>query len=104
MAAWLVASIDKFHPALISQWRRQHPSPLELPRILNGLTSFGPLGLLIGPLVLSLCVSAFRIYEMDVLRAPTPAATPASGEPAGLRAQMAAAAGVMQKGMPGESK
>jgi len=33
------------------------------------LISFGALGLLVGPLIVSLGVSAVRIYEMDVLRA-----------------------------------
>jgi hypothetical protein len=39
---------------------------------------FGPMGLLLGPLVLSLAVSAMRIYEMDVLRAPPSSALPVS--------------------------
>jgi predicted PurR-regulated permease PerM len=40
--------------------------------ILGGLISFGALGLLVGPLIVSLGVSAVRIYEMDVLRARPP--------------------------------
>jgi predicted PurR-regulated permease PerM len=36
--------------------------------ILGGLVSFGAVGLLVGPLILSLGVSALHIYDMDVLR------------------------------------
>jgi len=59
--------------------------------ILGGLVSFGALGLLVGPLILSLGVSALHIYEMDVLRVapagveplppPQPAAAPADRVP-----------------------
>ena len=51
--------------------------------ILGGLISFGALGLLVGPLIVSLGVSAVRIYEMDVLRARAPAgsAIPAQSLP-----------------------
>jgi predicted PurR-regulated permease PerM len=36
--------------------------------ILGGLLAFGPLGFLIGPVILSLVISAIRIYRLDVLR------------------------------------
>jgi hypothetical protein len=49
------------------------------------------LGLLMGPLVLSLGVSALRIYEMDVLR-PPPAAATAPRETAGAVVEARAAA------------
>jgi predicted PurR-regulated permease PerM len=60
--------------------------------ILGGLISFGALGLLVGPLIVSLGVSALRIYEMDVLRGrpsdagvavvpPAPAPEPVDGAP-----------------------
>jgi hypothetical protein len=44
--------------------------------------SFGALGLLVGPLILSLGVSALRIYEMDVLRAHVPPPAPVVGSTA----------------------
>lgn len=47
--------------------------------ILGGVLSFGPLGLLVGPLILSLGVSALRIFESDVLRATRAAVPPESG-------------------------
>ena len=58
--------------------------------ILGGILAFGVFGFLIGPVVLSLVLSAIRIYRLDVLRAgvasspdadrAAPAAEPASGE------------------------
>ena len=36
--------------------------------ILGGLYAFGPKGLIVGPVVLSLVLSAYRIYRYDVLR------------------------------------
>jgi predicted PurR-regulated permease PerM len=36
--------------------------------ILGGVLTFGPLGFLVGPIVLSLLLSALRIYRLDVLR------------------------------------
>ena len=36
--------------------------------ILGGLFAFGPKGLIVGPVVLSLVLSAYRIYRYDVLR------------------------------------
>ncbi|HTS52994.1 MAG TPA: AI-2E family transporter [Burkholderiales bacterium] len=54
--------------------------------ILGGLISFGALGLLVGPLIVSLGVSALRIYEMDVLRSRPSAVAPASPQPAPVAA------------------
>jgi predicted PurR-regulated permease PerM len=67
----VVASIDNFiRPWFLKGAARIHPLWSFL-AILGGLMSFGPLGLLMGPLVLALGVSALRIYEMDVLRPPS---------------------------------
>jgi predicted PurR-regulated permease PerM len=87
----VVASIDNFiRPWFLKGAASIHPLWSFL-AILGGLMSFGPLGLLMGPLVLSLGVSALRIYEMDVLRPPPPAAT-APREPGVLRPEPAATA------------
>jgi predicted PurR-regulated permease PerM len=59
--------------------------------ILGGVIAFGAMGLLIGPLILSLGVSALHIYEMDVLRGgalwrpPVPAVPESPGEPPSAR-------------------
>jgi len=36
--------------------------------IMGGLIAFGPKGLIVGPVVLSLVLSAYRIYRYDILR------------------------------------
>jgi len=70
--AVIVTSIDNvLRPLFLRGSARIHPLWSFL-SILGGLISFGALGLLVGPLILSLGVSAMRIYEMDVLRAPPP--------------------------------
>ena len=80
--ALVVSSIDNLlRPMFLRGTARIHPLWSFL-AILGGLMSFGALGLLVGPLILSLGVSALRIYEMDVLRAPV-AAAPAREEPSG---------------------
>jgi len=40
--------------------------------ILGGILAFGVFGLLVGPVILSLVLSAVRIYRLDVLRGPPP--------------------------------
>jgi predicted PurR-regulated permease PerM len=71
----VVASIDNFiRPWFLKGAASIHPLWSFL-AILGGLISFGPLGLLMGPLVLALGVSALRIYEMDVLRPASSAAS-----------------------------
>jgi predicted PurR-regulated permease PerM len=70
--AVVVASIDNFiRPLFLKGAANIHPLWSFL-AILGGLIGFGALGLLVGPLILSLGVSAMRIYESDVLRGPPP--------------------------------
>jgi predicted PurR-regulated permease PerM len=64
----VVSSIDNvLRPWIMKGSTNIHPLWSFL-AILGGLISFGALGLLVGPLIVSLGVSALRIYEMDVLR------------------------------------
>jgi predicted PurR-regulated permease PerM len=100
----LVASIDNFiRPWFLKGAASIHPLWSFL-AILGGLMSFGPLGLLMGPLVLSLGVSALRIYEMDVLRPPQPITTRPSGEPPVPGTESPAAPRVTEQAMTGERK
>jgi predicted PurR-regulated permease PerM len=72
----VISSIDNvLRPLFLRGTARIHPLWSFL-SILGGVMTFGPIGLLIGPLILSLGVSALRIYEMDVLRAPPAAQVP----------------------------
>jgi predicted PurR-regulated permease PerM len=66
--ALVVSSVDNvLRPILLKGSARIHPL-WSLLAILGGVFSFGALGLLVGPLVLSLGLSALRIYELEVLR------------------------------------
>jgi predicted PurR-regulated permease PerM len=63
-------------PLLLRGGARIHPL-LGFLAILGGLFAFGPAGLIVGPVILSLAMSALRIYRYDILRwreetAPTP--------------------------------
>jgi len=63
-------------PMLLSGSARIHPL-LGFLSIIGGVLAFGVFGFLIGPVILSLVLSAIRIYRLDVLRvagAGTPAA------------------------------
>ena len=55
-------------PLLLRGTARIHPL-LGFLSILGGVLAFGVFGFLIGPVVLSLVLSAIRIYRLDVLRA-----------------------------------
>jgi predicted PurR-regulated permease PerM len=69
----LISGIDNVVKPLVLQGvARIHPL-LAFLSILGGLFAFGVLGFLIGPVVLSLVLSAIRIYR-DLVRAPAPAA------------------------------
>ncbi len=73
----LISGIDNVvKPMVLQGVARIHPL-LAFLSILGGLFAFGALGFLIGPVVLSLVLSAIRIYR-DIARPPAPeAATPA---------------------------
>ena len=70
-------------PLLLRGSARIHPL-LGFLSIVGGVLAFGVFGFLIGPVVLSLVLSAIRIYRLDVLRVVMtgiPSTTPSSGEP-----------------------
>ena len=74
--AVVVSGIDNvLRPWIMKGTTNIHPLWSFL-AILGGLISFGALGLLVGPLIVSLGVSALRIYEMDVLRGRPSGADP----------------------------
>ncbi len=67
----IVSSIDNvIRPWILQGSTNIHPLWSFL-ALLGGLITFGALGLLVGPLILSLGVSALHIYEVDVLRGGT---------------------------------
>jgi predicted PurR-regulated permease PerM len=80
----VISGIDNvIKPKLLQGGASIHPL-LGFLAILGGLRSFGPPGLIVGPVVLTLGISALRIWEMDVLGppAPVPPVAPAAEAPA----------------------
>jgi predicted PurR-regulated permease PerM len=70
LIAWLVimsSSIESFvRPRLIGRKAKIHPL-LMLFAVLGGLSFFGPIGLLLGPLALSLLLTLLQIYPLFAL-------------------------------------
>lgn len=82
--AVLISGIDNVIKPLILKGAAQIHMLLAFLSILGGIFAFGPKGLIVGPVVLSLVLSAYRIYRYDVLRwrkgsdaSVVPAETPA---------------------------
>jgi predicted PurR-regulated permease PerM len=65
---FVISGIDNVAKPLILKGAAQIHTMLAFLSILGGLYSFGPKGLVVGPFVLSLVLSAYRIYRYDVLR------------------------------------
>ncbi len=72
LLAWsvfIISGIDNVLKPLILRDRADLHPLLGFLAILGGALSFGAAGLLVGPVILSLVLSAVRIYRMDVLSA-----------------------------------
>lgn len=81
--AVVISGIDNLvKPMLLRGTARIHPM-LGFLSILGGLMAYGVTGFLVGPVVLSLILSAIRIYRMDVLRPPAGRLDAPPGEAAG---------------------
>jgi predicted PurR-regulated permease PerM len=65
---FVISGIDNVAKPLILKGAAQIHTMLAFLSIMGGLYSFGPKGLIVGPVVLSLVLSAYRIYRYDVLR------------------------------------
>lgn len=82
--AVLISGIDNVIKPLILKGAAQIHMLLAFLSILGGVFAFGPKGLIVGPVVLSLVLSAYRIYRYDVLRwRKPPEAPPQPAEPMG---------------------
>jgi predicted PurR-regulated permease PerM len=64
----VISMIDNVLKPMILKGAAQVHVLLGFLAILGGLYAFGPKGLVVGPVVLSLVMSAFRIYRHDILR------------------------------------
>lgn len=68
MAAWsaiLVGAIDNFLSPLVIGSKISIPPLFILFAVLGGIALFGPVGLLIGPLAVSLLYTLISIYKSD---------------------------------------
>jgi predicted PurR-regulated permease PerM len=84
--AVVISGIDNIIKPMILKGTAQIHMMFAFLSILGGVYAFGPKGIIVGPVVLSLVLSAYRIYRYDVLRwRALPAASPpapAAEEPA----------------------
>jgi predicted PurR-regulated permease PerM len=74
----VVSVIDNLLKPVLMKGSRSTPSIFILFSILGGITYFGMIGFILGPLILSFLLSLLRIYQKTILAAPAPA--PASPE------------------------
>ena len=73
----LVSVIDNLLKPILMKGSRSTPSIFILFSILGGITYFGMIGFILGPLILSFLLSLLRIYQKTILTKPAPAAAPA---------------------------
>jgi len=64
----IISGIDNVVKPMILKGAAQIHMMLGFLSILGGVYAFGPKGLIVGPVVLSLVLSAYKIYRYDVLR------------------------------------
>jgi predicted PurR-regulated permease PerM len=77
----VISGIDNvIKPLLLRGTAQIHPL-LGFLSILGGVLAFGPLGFLVGPVILSLVLSALRLYRVDLLRALSPPPGEVAGAP-----------------------
>jgi predicted PurR-regulated permease PerM len=107
MAAYgtfVISMVDNIVKPIILRGSAQIHVMLGFLSILGGVLAFGPKGLIVGPVVLSLVLSAYRIYRYDILRwreeedmgATIMAGLPAPGRPATEAAGPSAPAAVAE--------
>lgn len=73
--ALLISGIDNVVKPMLLQGSAQIHPMLGFLSILGGVLAYGVSGFLVGPVILSLVLSAIRIYRMDVLRPRVAAAS-----------------------------
>ena len=69
--AVVISGIDNLVKPLLLRGSAQIHPLLGFLSIVGGLLAFGAFGFLVGPVVLSLVLSALRIYRLDILRGRT---------------------------------
>jgi len=72
----VVSVIDNLLKPILMKGSTETPSIFILFSILGGLTYFGMIGFILGPLILSFLLSLLRIYQKTILAQPAPAEAP----------------------------
>jgi predicted PurR-regulated permease PerM len=72
----LVSVIDNLLKPILMKGSRSTPSIFILFSILGGITYFGMIGFILGPLILSFLLSLLRIYQKTILLKPAAASPP----------------------------
>jgi predicted PurR-regulated permease PerM len=65
---FVISMVDNIVKPIILKGSAQIHTMLGFLSIMGGVFAFGPKGLIVGPVVLSLVLSAYRIYRYDILR------------------------------------
>ena len=65
---FVISMVDNIVKPMILKGSAQIHTMLGFLSIMGGVLAFGPKGLIVGPVVLSLVISAYRIYRYDILR------------------------------------
>jgi predicted PurR-regulated permease PerM len=81
LAIWgvaVVGLVDNFVKPLLIEERTELPSALLFFALVGGLTAFGPVGLLVGPLALALFLASLRMLQRQRAPAVTPTTFDAS--------------------------
>jgi predicted PurR-regulated permease PerM len=73
----VVSVIDNILKPILMKGSGETPSVFILFSILGGLTYFGMIGFILGPLILSFLLSLLRIYQKTILVQPAPVTGPA---------------------------
>jgi predicted PurR-regulated permease PerM len=76
--ALVISTLDNVVKVLLLKDSAEVHTLLAFLAILGGVYSFGPKGLIAGPVILSLLITAYRIYRFDILRWRQPGPTTAA--------------------------
>jgi predicted PurR-regulated permease PerM len=76
--ALVIGTLDNVVKVILLKDSAQIHTLLAFLAILGGVYSFGPKGLIAGPVILSLLITAYRIYRFDILRWRQVPAVPAA--------------------------
>ncbi|MFP3867775.1 MAG: AI-2E family transporter [Desulfobacteraceae bacterium] len=75
-SAIVVGSVDNLVRPYFSRGARPIPTIFVLFSIMGGISYFGMVGFILGPLILSFLLSLLRIYQITILKMPWPSTEP----------------------------